>query len=601
MAFYEFRESDVWTAVRHIGADTKQSGNEIQFKYCPYCNGGQSRDKGTFSINLENGGFNCKRGSCGVSGGMVKLAQDFGFSLGRDNDVYYKKNKRYRSFKGIKKPETKDNAVSYLASRGISEEITRKYNITCQKDNESILVFPFIDPDGEMQFIKYRNTAHVKGAGSKEWCEKNCRPILFGMNHVNAQDKRLILTEGQIDSLTLNECGYTNAVSVPTGKNGFTWYPHCFDWLRQFETLVIFGDYENGEISLLSEMAHRFNGTVKHIRHSDYRDCKDANELLQKHGADAVRIAVESAVIVENPRIVDLFDIKRKSIDHMERFSTGFQSLDRVLGGFFMGQFILITGERGQGKSTLASQFVTAGLKHGFPALIYSGELNDWMVQDWILRQLAGDQNILANQSYSGFGSYTVSNNAFGRIAKKYEGMIYNYDNGIIDNGDEIEQAEPLLETIENAIKQYGCRVILIDNLMTAIDDDLASDIYRQQSNFARSLALMAKRFNCLILLVAHPKKSSGREFSNDDVSGSSNITNLVDVVIKYSRSKDDSCDSRLNVYKNRLTGKFTAKDGIPLWFQESSKRISETSLFNWNAGWEDVPKEPEQESILPF
>lgn len=603
MSFYQFSEADVWTAVRHIGVDTKQKGNELCFKYCPYCHGGKNKDKGTFSINLENGGFNCKRSSCGVNGGMVKLAQDFGFSLGRDNDAYYKRDKKFRDFKGYPKPETKDPAVRYMLSRGISEATTRKYNITCQKENESVLVFPFLDPDGEMQFIKYRNTEHVKGNGSKEWCEKDCRPILFGMNHVNVQDKRLILTEGQIDSLTLNECGYANAVSVPTGKLGFTWFPYCFDWLQQFETLVVFGDYENGEITLLDEMAHRFNGAVKHIRPKDYRDCKDANELYQKYGADAVRLAVESAVIVENPKIVDLFEIKRQSIDGMERFSTGFQNLDKVLGGFFMGQFVLLTGERGQGKSTLASQFVTMGLKYGFPALIYSGELNDWMVQDWIVRQLAGDKYIIGNESENKFCSYNVSTSVFNRIANKYTGMIYNYDNGIIDNGDEIEEPEPLLQTIENAIKQYGCRVILIDNLMTAINDDLSSDIYRLQSEFAKKLALMAKRFNCLIILVAHPKKMGAqKEFSNDDVSGSSNITNLVDVVIKYSRSKDDSCDSRLNVYKNRLTGKFTPKEGIPLWFQESSKRISEISgKFDWFMGWENEPEKNEPESILPF
>lgn len=603
MAFYTFKEADVWTAVRHFGVNTKQCGKEIRFDYCPYCHGGKNHDKGTFSISLENGGFNCRRSSCSVSGGIWKLSQDFDFSLGRENDAYYKQSKKYRDLRQYPRPDTKDAAVKYMLTRGISEKITREYNITCQKEHETVLVFPFIDPDGNMQFVKYRNTEHVKGSGSKEWCEKDCRPILFGMNHVNTDEKRLILTEGQIDSLTLNECGYSNAVSVPTGKNGFTWYPFCYDWLKSFEELIVFGDHENGEITLLSEMTTRFDGTVKHVRPEDYLDCKDANELYLKHGADAVKQAVESAVIVQNPRIVDLFAIQRQNIDGMEKFSTGFAQLDKILGGFFMGQFILITGKRGEGKSTLANQFVTAGLKRGFPALIYSGELNDWMVQDWTIRQLAGDRNIRGNETANGFHSYSVPDNVFRRIATKFEGMIFNYDNGIVDNGNEIEKPEPLLETIEQAIKQYGCRVILIDNLMTAISDDLSSDFYRQQSEFAKSLAILAKRFQVLVILVAHPKKSNGqKEFSNDDVSGSSNITNLVDVVIHYGRSKDAASDSVLNVFKNRLTGKFTPKEGIPLWFQESSKRISENkNHFDWLTGWEDEPDPKPEESILPF
>lgn len=602
MGFYEFKKNDALMFAQYIGAHTKEKANELQFMTCPYCHGGNNKDKWTFSISLLDGGFNCQRSSCGQRGGMRKLSQDFAFSLGRDTDAYYKRDKKFRDLSKYPRPETKPFAVRWMETRGISQAITEKYNITCQRDKENILVFPFIDPDGKMQFVKYRNTEYIKGNGSKEWCEADCRPILFGMNHVNVQDKRLILTEGQIDSLTLNQCGFSNAVSVPTGKNGFTWYPYCYDWLKQFDTLVVFGDYEHDQMTLLQEMSERFDGIVKHVRFEDYRDCKDANELYQKHGADAVKLAVESAVIVQNPKIVDLFEIKRQNLDGMERFSTGIQALDQILGGFFLGQFVLITGERGQGKSTLASQFITRAMQHGFPALIYSGELNDWMVQDWIVRQLAGNEHIICSMANSGFKTFSVSTNTFDGIAKHFGGMIYNYDNGIIDNNNEFENQEPLLKTIENAIKQYGCRVILIDNLMTAITDDMSSDFYRLQSEFAKSLALLAKRFHALIILVAHPKKTNGqRSFSNDDVAGSSNITNLVDVVIKYSRSEDDNCDSVLNVYKNRLTGKFTPKEGISLWFEESSKRISDTiNGFDWKTGWEDC-ETAEEETLLPF
>ena len=69
-------------------------------------------------------------------------------------------------------------------------------------------------------------------------------PILFGMNHCEGYE-RLVITEGQIDSLSLTEAGVSNAVSVPTGANGFTWVPHCYEWLNRFEELVVFGDCEN--------------------------------------------------------------------------------------------------------------------------------------------------------------------------------------------------------------------------------------------------------------------------------------------------------------------------------------------------------------------
>ena len=40
---------------------------------------------------------------------------------------------------------------------------------------------------------------------------------------------RLVITEGQIDSLTLAECGVPNAVSVPNGCNGFTFLENVWD------------------------------------------------------------------------------------------------------------------------------------------------------------------------------------------------------------------------------------------------------------------------------------------------------------------------------------------------------------------------------------
>jgi hypothetical protein len=51
----------------------------------------------------------------------------------------------------------------------------------------------------------------------------------------------------------------------------------------------------------------------------------------------------------------------------------------------------------------------------------------------------------------------------------------------------------------------------------------------------------------------------------------------------------DDPGDRILQVTKNRLTGRTNIK-GIPLWFQESSKRISETENdFSWSFGWENT------------
>ena len=126
---------------------------------------------------------------------------------------------------------------------------------------------------------------------------------------------------------------------------------------------------------------------------------------------------------------------------------------------------------------------------------------------------------------------------------------------------------------------------------MTAMQDDMARDFYRQQSEFVRELAAIARQYEVIIFLVAHPRKSNGYTFKNDDVSGSGNITNLAHMVLNYTDplEDDDPGDRILQVTKNRLTGRTSIK-GIPLWFQESSKRISETENdFSWRFGWESA------------
>ena len=256
-----------------------------------------------------------------------------------------------------------------------------------------------------------------------------------------------------------------------------------------------------------------------------------------------------------------------------------------------MGQVILITGERGKGKSTLASQFGTRAVKEGYTTFFYSGELMDWYFRNWIDLQIAGDKHINKIRNHFGTFDYSVDGNVYPLIESWYGGKIKIYDNNIVD----ADEHDDLLETIQKAITRYSCRVIFIDNLMTAMNDDISSDLNRQQTAFVRKLTKMAKQFNVLIFLVAHPKKNQNGKynFSNDDVSGSSNITNLVDVVLRYdepsnrSEEEEDHPDRVLQVFKNRLTGRLKT-DGIGLFYQESSRRISENKCtFDWELGWE--------------
>ena len=608
-SIYEFSQEDAYRFAREQFVETKTKGNELQFKYCPYCHGGQGgKDKGTFSIDLTTGKFKCLRASCNAHGNMITLSRDFNFSLGNQVDEYYKSQKRYRRFKRPEKPiEPLEPAVDYLKKRGISSETAKKYEITIKQETNNILVFPFYDEKGELQFIKYRKTDFDKEKDkNKEWCEKDCKPILFGMKQCNEKFGRLVLTEGQLDSLSVAEAGIENAVSVPTGANGFTWIPYCWDWLTKFEEIVVFGDCEKGKITLLDDISKRFPNKVKHVREADYLECKDANEILLKHGPDAVKKAVENAIALPVNKVLSLADVENVNIFELQKLKTGLKELDDTLyGGIPFGIVCLVAGKRGDGKSTLTSQIMGQAVEQGYNTFAYSGELPNYLYKSWFDFQIAGRNHITENNKDGRINRFITNPNQK-LINDWYREKAFIYDNRIVED----DEQEDLLKTITQAIMQYGIKVILIDNLMTAmyIDEKQGSDKYDQQGRFVRALTKIALQYDCLILLVAHRRKNSFTTDANDEVSGSGDITNLAGMVLSYDRGTDKEGlrpdQRKLIIAKNRLFGKINL-NGIVLDYDEKSKRIysNDDELireYGWNVDSDGFQKVDELEEI-PF
>lgn len=560
---YEYKKEDVYDLATFIGAETKVKGDELFFKWCPRCQGGK-HDRETFSVNLNTGAFNCFRASCGYQGHFVELARDVDYKL--EDDMA-------RQFKPLpqKKIEVKPFAVTYMAQRGISEETVRRYCITTQNKNHNVLVFPFYDEQNVLRFVKYRN-AKYNGTGNKEWCEKDTKPILFGM--AQCEDfERLVITEGQIDSLSVAECGIKNAVSVPTGAKGFTWLTHCWDWISKFKEVVVFGDCEKGAISLIDTLEKRLRTVVKCVRTEDYLCEKDANDILVKYGKGAIVKAIDNAEIRDVRYVKRLATVTSKNISDIERIETGIRSLDRCCGGVLMGHVILLSGKRGEGKSTFMSQIVAEAIDQGNGVFIYSGELPNYHFKNWLDLQIAGGQHIETKTNKYGDNEYYLTEDTVEKINAWYYDKAFIFDNEAIPEDD----YAGLLETVADAICRYGVKLICIDNLMTALECDVKTDLYRQQSKFVKELEKMAQRYDVGIILVAHPKKSNA-EFDNDTVSGSSDITNAVSFVWNYERGKQgNENNGRIMVTKNRMNGALMCGDRfINVFYSGKSKRIAE-------------------------
>lgn len=589
---YEFKPSDAYDFARHVGILCKERGDELFFKTCPYCKPRATRGNvNTFSINLKTGQHKCLRASCGVSGNMITLARDFDFSLGTEIDEYYAPKKKYRELPQPKEPVIpKPEALQYLESRGISEEVAKRYEITVQTKNPNILVFPFYDEVGKLKFVKYRKTDFDKTKdANKEWCESKTKPILFGMKQCDTSFKRLVIVEGQMDCLAVATAGINNVVSVPTGAKGFTWVPYCWNWLCKWEEIIVFGDYEKGSISLLEELSKRLKTKIKHVREEDYLDCKDANEILLKYGKEQVIKCVENAIPIPVENVIDLADVKDVDPYSLEKIPTRIQEVDKLLcGGLIFGCVNLITGKSGKGKSTLASQILGNAIDCGYNVFAYSGELPNFLFKSAIDFQSAGPQNVIEENRGEYVRRY-VRKSAKEEIEEWYRGKCMLYDRTMVN-----DENTDLLKTIEQMIISQNVRVILIDNLMTMISQtNVKGSKLDSQSNISHKLEDMARFYNVCIILVAHKRKDSGidDEDMDDSIRGDSDIVNSAGVIIHYNVNKDevdmDEFPRIIAVTKNRVFGR-TNYNGWKVKFDEKSKRIYGNNddpdyLLGWN------------------
>ena len=290
---------------------TNSKGDELIAEICPFCDGGDHKDRFTFYINLESGAYQCKRGKCGATGSFKKLCEQLNSteSFVKSNvSIKAKSEKTYdRIDPSILQPLT-EKIVTYFAIRGISRQTLDDCHVAADKDGN--IVFPFYR-NKELEYVKFRKPEkYVKGNGAKEWQLPNTKPILFGMDGISF-NSTLYITEGEIDALSLYEAGIHNVVSVPAGCSNFEWIYLCYDWLAKFNEIVVFGDNDAPGIQMIAEIKRRL-GEEKCMDVPEYpqlivdgkdmgRQCKDANEILYAYVPQTIRDIVDKCELPPSP------------------------------------------------------------------------------------------------------------------------------------------------------------------------------------------------------------------------------------------------------------------------------------------------------------
>ena len=505
----------------------------------------------------------------------------------------------------------------YMGRRKISTATLDYADI--QSDTKGNIVFHYYDNNDVLLMVKYRPSRKLQEGENKAWTQKDAdtTPLLFNMNRIDP-NQPLIITEGEIDCLSIIEAGYKNVVSIPLGAQNTHWIEECWDWLEQFDKIIIWSDNDAPGIKMRREVCHRLGAWRTYYIEIDSKEGKDANEILYKYGANRILEIIQNPIEIPITGIINASTVKRFDMEHAEGLYTNIAKLDNNFYKFVFGNLVIITGKRGDGKSSFANQIaVNQALNQGYDVFVYSQELPNSVLVDWIDTNLLGPEYINIKDGYI----KVFDKNKYQEMREWYNGRLWIYDNSHI-NG-----VNQLLEKMEEVVRKLGTRVLLLDNLMTIDLSDLDHDSeLKQQKIFIQKLVAFALKYNVLIFLVCHPRKGLIRDsnLTLDDVSGASEITNLAQYVLavhryteeekegekdrngRYLKGKEPiDYDVCVTMQKNRITGDLPK---VNMWFDKKSSRFyNQTSelwfRYKWDKSTAKVPdynpKQKEEKSPL--
>ena len=234
---------------------------------------------------------------------------------------------------------------------------------------------------------------------------------------------------------------------------------------------------------------------------------------------------------------------ERSAQDTAKQIVSGFQCLDDCLdGGFREGDFTIISGVPGDGKTTLARMFTLNFSSNLIPSMWFSHEMTSRELWD----------------SFKKMGA---------------DGTLISYVPLFLE--DDIDW---MFKHIDKGIKERGVGAVFIDTL-----GDVVKSVKNQKDlgNYATYLAQICKdlrmyaiKHNIMIFAVAHATKqtrSNTNETDNSDIANSNGIPAAATNIFHIWRDKDDKSLSHVKIGKSRRDG--TAK-GMKFNFRFTNNRL---------------------------
>jgi twinkle protein len=423
------------------------------------------------------------------------------------------------------------------------------------------LMFPYLDPTGDLIFAKYRKLPKQFSA------DADCEPILFGWQAVPASAREVVICEGELDAVAWHGYGYA-ALSVPTGAGSHGWIEREFDRLARFDTIWLSFDMDDAGQAAIAEVCSRLGRErcfVVKLPHKDANEC-----AIQGIGMTQIINCVREASTLDPSELRCASTFEDAVWAEFGRVDEGMllpwtKTHDTLK--LRWGETSIWAGVNGHGKSQVAANVVSWLVSHGTRACVASME---YRTPAW----LAIMHKIMA-------GTGTPTEEYCRHISRVACSNLWTFS----ASGD--RKAKRILEVFRYARDRYGIRLFLIDNLTKC---GFADDDYAGQKRFVEELSDFDRDTGSHTMLVAHMRKAENENSPAGKmaVKGSGGITDMVDTVVEVWRNKpkekavrlaeesdeplspkiEESGDTLLLCHKQRATG---IEPTIALWFDRDS------------------------------
>jgi twinkle protein len=195
-----------------------------------------------------------------------------------------------------------------LQARGLTEETCRKFDYRVARENgQPVQVADYRDADGVLVAQKVRRkdkTFRIIGDGKDM--------PLFGQNLWQAGGKRIVITEGEIDAMSVSQAFGNRwpAVSVPNGsKSAKHAIQRSLEYLESFEQVVLCFDMDEPGREATAECSVIFSPGKCAVAELPR---KDANEMLKHGEVKELTSAIYQARIYRPDGIVGLDEIEER-------------------------------------------------------------------------------------------------------------------------------------------------------------------------------------------------------------------------------------------------------------------------------------------------